>query len=179
MPIAAILALCDMVSLSNAETTSELMVTIREGCERLKKKLSDPVPAIAGMDLFQRFVLSSAGGKDFASHKHNLVSLAREFAAHTAPSCRERITETAMPFILDDAVSHTMKRQAFDQVLTFSVLSLRKTILTHSYSRVVMQVLTTAAKRYNKRISVYVTEARATGLGWVQSSRRASSQNQS
>ncbi|KDN52851.1 nagb/rpia/CoA transferase-like protein [Tilletiaria anomala UBC 951] len=145
MQIAAILALCDMVSRSEAGTVSELIITVRQGCDRLREQLSNPVPAIAGMDLFQRFVIMPRnweGQNDFIAQKNSLVALAREFAANTAPSCRERITELAVPFIRDDAV-----------------------ILTHSYSRVVMQVLMKAAKRYNKRISVYVTEARATGLG--------------
>lgn len=47
-----------------------------------------------------------------------------------------------LPFIRDDAV-----------------------ILTHSYSRVVMQVLRRAALDQHKRISVYVTESRPNGLG--------------
>jgi translation initiation factor eIF-2B subunit alpha len=129
MPIAAILALCDLVAGSPAETTSELMVTIRKGCEELRSNLPNPVPAQAGMDLFQRFVVMknwdgpSAGGSsghasgsrrqsaatsykdEFTAHRQSLVGLAREFAANTAPKCRERITELTMPFIRDDAVS--------------------------------------------------------------------------
>ncbi len=126
MPIAAILALCDMVACSDAGTTSELMITIRHGCDRLRSQLANPVPAQAGMDLFQRFVVtknweegiseSSSSSRrrssgvavsyrdEFTAHKQSLIALAREFAAHTAPSCRERITELATPFIRDDAV---------------------------------------------------------------------------
>ncbi|PWN49416.1 IF-2B-domain-containing protein [Violaceomyces palustris] len=143
MPIASIYALSQLVSQSKAATTSELMESIRSSSQELKKSLSNPVPATAGLDLFTRFVVTKSwDGDDFEAHKQNLFNLAREFAMHTVPSCREKIAELALPFIKDDAV-----------------------ILTHSYSRVVMQVLKKAALKQSKRISVYVTESRPTGLG--------------
>lgn len=79
---------------------------------------------------------------DFGVQKQTLVNLAREYAEKTVPSCREKIVELSMAFInKDDAV-----------------------ILTHSYSRVVMQILLAAARRGNS-ISVIVTESRPSGLG--------------
>lgn len=143
-PIAAIFALSELVSRSRAATTSELMENIRSASQRLKQSLENPVPATAGLDLFTRFVVTKSwdSADDFEAHKASLSSLAHEFATHTVPSCREKICELVLPFIADDSV-----------------------VLTHSYSRVVMQVLKTAALQQRKRISVYVTESRPQGLG--------------
>ncbi|PWZ00087.1 nagb/rpia/CoA transferase-like protein [Testicularia cyperi] len=142
-PIAAIFALSELVSQSKAATTSELMENIRSSSRLLKDSLENPVPATAGLDLFTRFVVTKSwDGDDFEAHKASLASLAREFATHTVPSCREKICDLVLPFVKDDSV-----------------------ILTHSYSRVVMQVLKAAALDQRKRISVYVTESRPNGLG--------------
>ncbi|WFD38853.1 translation initiation factor eIF-2B subunit alpha [Malassezia japonica] len=142
-PIAAIFALSEMIASSNAATTSELMESIKTASEELKQSLSNPIPASAGLELFMRFVTTKnwAGG-DFQAHKHSLITTALEFAHNTVPSCRERITTLLLPFIKDDTV-----------------------ILTHGYSRVVMQVLLAAAKTQKKRISVYVSESRPSGQG--------------
>ncbi|CBQ73545.1 related to GCN3-translation initiation factor eIF2B, 34 KD, alpha subunit [Sporisorium reilianum SRZ2] len=143
-PIAAIFALSELVSKSKAATTSELMENIRSASQRLKASLENPVPATAGLDLFTRFVVTKSWdtGDDFEAHKASLAALAHEFAVHTVPSCREKICELVLPFIKDDSV-----------------------VLTHSYSRVVMQALKFAALHQRKRISVYVTESRPHGLG--------------
>ncbi|KAI3475958.1 hypothetical protein L1887_62516 [Cichorium endivia] len=143
-PIAAIFALAELVSKSRAATTSELMENIRSASHRLKASLENPVPATAGLDLFTRFVVTKSWdtGDDFEAHKASLAALAHEFAVHTVPSCREKICELVLPFISDDSV-----------------------VLTHSYSRVVMQALKFAALHQRKRISVYVTESRPHGLG--------------
>ncbi|WFD42952.1 translation initiation factor eIF-2B subunit alpha [Malassezia psittaci] len=142
-PIAAIFALSEMIANSQAETTSELMESIKKASEELKSELPNPIPASAGLELFMRFVTTKnwAGG-NFQAHKQNLISTALEFAHNTVPSCRERITALLLPFIKDDTV-----------------------ILTHANSRVVMQVLLTAVKTHRKRISVYVTESRPTNAG--------------
>ncbi|VDB82932.1 unnamed protein product [Peniophora sp. CBMAI 1063] len=68
------------------------------------------------------------------------VTLFPHAAASFPELKKELIAELSLGFIKDDSV-----------------------ILTHSYSRVVMQTLLLAHKR--KRISVYVTEARPRGLG--------------
>lgn len=120
------------------------MENIRSASQKLKASLENPVPATAGLDLFTRFVVTKSWdtGDDFEAHKASLASLAHEFAVHTVPSCREKICELVLPFIKDDSV-----------------------VLTHSYSRVVMQALKFAALNQRKRISVYVTESRPHGLG--------------
>lgn len=143
MPIAAIFALSDMILQSRAGTTSELMESIKMASEELKASLPNPIPATAGLELYMRFVTTKnwAGG-DFEAHKRSLIHTALEFAQNTVPNCRERITYLLLPFVKDDSV-----------------------ILTHGYSRVVMQALLTAVKTHRKRICVYVTESRPTGQG--------------
>lgn len=142
-PIASIFALCDLITEVPSNTTSELITLLRTHSDHLKRSLADPVPATAGLDLFARLVITMQwdASSDFAVQKRKLVDLAREYAERTVPSCREKIVELAMPFIRDEAV-----------------------ILTHSYSRVVMQILLAAAQR-GIGISVYVTESRPGGLG--------------
>ncbi|UZJ52137.1 hypothetical protein CBS101457_001457 [Exobasidium rhododendri] len=143
MPIASIFALCDLITQVPSNTTSELITLLDTHSSILKNSLNNPVPATAGLDLFARLVITmqwDASG-DFEIQKRKLVDLAREFAVKTVPSCREKIVDLAMPFIRDEAV-----------------------ILTHSYSRVVMQILLGAAKLGNS-IKVFVTESRPGGLG--------------
>lgn len=145
MPIASIFALCDLITSVPSNTTSELSSLLNTYSAHLKESLPDPVPPTAGLDLFIKLVNSmqwdATSTSDFVAQKHKLVELAREYAEFTVPSCRERIVEQALPFIRDGAV-----------------------ILTHSYSRVVMQILLAAHKR-RRGIRVYVTEARPSGLG--------------
>ncbi|WFD18828.1 translation initiation factor eIF-2B subunit alpha [Malassezia caprae] len=142
-PIAAIFALSDLIGQSKAATTSELMESVKQASEELKASLENPVPATAGLELFMRFVTTKnwAGG-DFQAHKKSLLDTALEFAHNTVPHCRERITHLLLPFIKDESV-----------------------IMTHGYSRVVMQAILAAVKTHGKRVRVYVTESRPTGLG--------------
>lgn len=145
MPIASILALCDLITATQPETTSEMMITIRNAVEELRTSLMNPLPATAGADLFQRLVgihYDRPDIEDFELSKAELLDKARSFARSAAQTSRESITELSLPLISDDSV-----------------------ILTHSYSRVVMQVLLKATKRDNKRVRVYVTESRSTGKG--------------
>ena len=144
MPIASIFALCDLITQVPSNTTSELITLLDTHSGHLKSSLTNPVPATAGLDLFARLVITmqwDASG-DFELQKKKLVDLAREYAEKTVPICREKIVDLAMPFIRDDAV-----------------------ILTHSYSRVVMQILLAAARHGNSSLKVYVTESRPGGLG--------------
>ncbi|KAG9010703.1 translation initiation factor eIF-2B subunit alpha [Tulasnella sp. JGI-2019a] len=140
MPIAAILTLTEVIASSGAGTMFEVVEAMKNAATVLKAKSPNPISLTAGCDLFIRFVtMSRQDYKDFSAHKADLVRQGKEYAA-TATSCREKIAEHAFGFIKEDAI-----------------------ILTHSYSRVVMQALLRANKR--KRISVYVTEARPRGLG--------------
>lgn len=64
MSIAAIYAMSELISKSPAETTSELMESIKHASDELKASLENPIPATAGLDLFIRFVTTKnwAGG---------------------------------------------------------------------------------------------------------------------
>ncbi|CAO1615730.1 unnamed protein product [Jaminaea pallidilutea] len=148
-PIAAINALCDLIthSTSSISTVSELISLIQIHSTHLKSSLANPVPARAGTDLFSRFVISMDWREDvvqggFEGNKERLVQVAREYCDKTVPACRRRICQRSNVFIREGAV-----------------------ILTHSYSRVVMQLLLEAAHFHRNTISVYVTESRPGGLG--------------
>ncbi|ETW85953.1 hypothetical protein HETIRDRAFT_42707 [Heterobasidion irregulare TC 32-1] len=138
-PLAAILALTELVLQSDAGTMFELVKALNDGAEALKKRVPNPIGLNAGCELFTAFVtLFPHESASFSELKTELVRQGRNYASE-AVNYRAKIAELALGFIKDDS------------------------ILTHSYSRVVMQTLLHAHKR--KRISVYVTEARPRGLG--------------
>ncbi|EPQ58147.1 nagb/rpia/CoA transferase-like protein [Gloeophyllum trabeum ATCC 11539] len=138
-PLAAILALTELIEHSKAGTMFELVKELHEAAEILKKRTTNPISLNAGTELFIAFVtLFPHESDNFADLKTKLVKQGQDYAAE-ALTFRGKISELALDFIKDDS------------------------ILTHSYSRVVMQTLLRAHKQ--KRISVYVTEARPRGLG--------------
>ncbi|WWC60125.1 uncharacterized protein I303_102689 [Kwoniella dejecticola CBS 10117] len=139
-PIAAILALVELIEASTASTVTGLAQELTIG----RKTLINTQPSLgvrAGCQLWERFFALSMGGEDFPSYKRSLISQGRSFCAITAPQCREKIADLAVGFLRDDCV-----------------------ILTHSYSRTVIQTILRAHKQH-KRIKVYVTEARPGCLG--------------
>ncbi|WRT65528.1 uncharacterized protein IL334_002473 [Kwoniella shivajii] len=139
-PIAAILALVELVEASTASTVTGLASELTIGRQALINSQSS-LGVRAGCQLWERFFALSMGGEDFPSYKRSLISQGRSFCAITAPQCREKIAELAVGFLRDDCV-----------------------ILTHSYSRTVIQTILRAHKQH-KRIRVYVTEARPGCLG--------------
>ncbi|GLB34982.1 putative eIF-2B alpha beta delta subunits family protein [Lyophyllum shimeji] len=139
-PLAAILALTQLMENSTAGTMFELVKALNDGAEVLKAKSSNPISLNAGCELFIAFVtLFPHDSVSFADLKTKLIRQGQQYAKE-ALSYRRKIAELAVGFIKDGSV-----------------------ILTHSYSRVVMQTLLLAHER--KRISVFVTEARPRGLG--------------
>ncbi|WVQ62763.1 uncharacterized protein L199_000911 [Kwoniella botswanensis] len=139
-PIAAILALVELIEASTASTVTGLASELTIG----RQALINTQPSLgvrAGCQLWERFFALSMGGEDFPSYKRSLISQGRSFCAITAPQCREKIADLAVGFLRDDCV-----------------------ILTHSYSRTVIQTILRAHKQH-KRIKVYVTEARPACLG--------------
>ncbi|KAI0695898.1 hypothetical protein BC835DRAFT_1344410 [Cytidiella melzeri] len=139
-PLAAILALSELVVNSKAGTMFELVQALNDGAEQLKQQTTNSISLNAGCELFIAFVTLFPHESDsFSGLKTELINQGRKYAAE-ALSYRERIARLTLGFIKDDSV-----------------------ILTHSYSRVVMRALLHAHK--TKRISVYVTEARPRGLG--------------
>uniref|UniRef100_A0A0W0F926 Translation initiation factor eIF2B subunit alpha n=1 Tax=Moniliophthora roreri TaxID=221103 RepID=A0A0W0F926_MONRR len=139
-PLAAILSLTEMMEKSNAGTMFELVKELKDGAETLNKRSSNPISLNAGCELFIEFItLFPHDSASFSEIKTELIRQGQQYVTE-AVTYRKKIAELAFDFIKDDSV-----------------------ILTHSYSRVVMQTLLMAHKR--KRISVFVTEARPRGLG--------------
>ncbi|KAJ3571895.1 hypothetical protein NP233_g3448 [Leucocoprinus birnbaumii] len=142
-PLAAILTLTEVIENSNAGTMFELVKALNEGAEVLKRQAPNPISPNAGCELFIAFVTlfphDSAAKQNFSDLKRELIRQGQQYAKE-ALTYRQKIADLAVGFIKDGSV-----------------------ILTHSYSRVVMQTLLLAHKR--KRISVFVTEARPRGLG--------------
>ncbi|KAF9451055.1 nagb/rpia/CoA transferase-like protein [Macrolepiota fuliginosa MF-IS2] len=139
-PLAAILALTEVIENSNAGTMFELVNALKDGAEILKHRTPNPISLNAGCELFIAFVtLLPHDSANFLDLKRELIRQGEQYAAE-ALTYRQKIADLAVGFIKDGSV-----------------------ILTHSYSRVVMQTLLLAHKR--KRISVFVTEARPRGLG--------------
>ncbi|KAJ7940667.1 hypothetical protein B0H13DRAFT_1939262 [Mycena leptocephala] len=143
-PLAAILALTELCAMSTAGTMFELVKALNEGADSLKQHSSNPISLNAGCELFIAFVTlfphDSAPSASFSDLKMELVKQGETYVRQ-ALTYRRKIGELAVDFIKDDSV-----------------------ILTHSYSRVVMETLLLAHKR-SKRLSVFVTEARPRGLG--------------
>ncbi|KAF8188415.1 hypothetical protein BJ912DRAFT_904023 [Pholiota molesta] len=139
-PLAAILALTEVIENSDAGTMFELVKALNDGAEALQKQASNPISLNAGCELFIAFVtLFPHDSANFTDLKKELIRQGQNYATE-ALTYRKKIAELAFGFIKDGSV-----------------------ILTHSYSRVVMQTLLLAHK--HKRISVFVTEARPRGLG--------------
>ncbi|TFK29913.1 nagb/rpia/CoA transferase-like protein [Coprinopsis marcescibilis] len=140
-PLAAVIALTDLVQHSDVGTMFELLKALKDAEQLLKRSSPTPISTAAGCELFIAFVtLLPHDAANFADLKRELVSHGQKYAAE-ALTYRQKIAELSLGFITDGSV-----------------------ILTHSYSRVVIQALLLAHKS-NKRISVFVTEARPRGLG--------------
>lgn len=56
MPIAAILALTELIAQSNAGTMFELVSALKRGADVLKASVSNPISLSAGCELFVAFV---------------------------------------------------------------------------------------------------------------------------
>jgi len=139
-PLAAILSLTDLCATSTAGTMFELVKALNEGSDSLKRHSPNPISINAGCELFTAFVtLFPHDSVSFSDLKMELVKQGETYVRQ-ALTYRRKIGELAVDFIKDDSV-----------------------ILTHSYSRVVMETLLLAHR--SKRISVFVTEARPRGLG--------------
>lgn len=138
--LAAIRTLTDLLDISEAETTAELVQELRDASETIMRSGPNRLCASVGCDLFLAFITLFPHAADTVpALKKELQAEGRKYVAE-AMGYRDKIAESVLDFIKDDSV-----------------------ILTHSYSRVVMTALLHAHK--TKRISVYVTEARPNGRG--------------
>lgn len=158
----------------------ELVKELHDGAEVLKKSTTNPISLNAGCELFIAFVTLFPHESD--------VSLRIDVFAPFTDASDVRASQSSSPSSCGKARStherplHTGTRLRSSPLasskmiqwwITSSVLNApyrcsrtdNDQILTHSYSRVVMKALLHAHK--TKRISVYVTEARPRGLGYV------------
>ncbi|GAA98199.1 uncharacterized protein L969DRAFT_47009 [Mixia osmundae IAM 14324] len=142
MPIAAVDALAEVISRSQATTMQGLIGELQEAASELREASSSPVSLSAGTALLLRFVLLQrpALSISFDEYRQTLVMKAREFVAGSKTFV-DKIALLASEWIVDGSV-----------------------IMTHSYSRVVMATLL-SAQRARKRFAVFVTEARPLGAG--------------
>ncbi|OBA21195.1 hypothetical protein METBIDRAFT_41764 [Metschnikowia bicuspidata var. bicuspidata NRRL YB-4993] len=144
MPVAAIESLVTMLRVKQPSTSSELINLVRSSIQTLKLSISNAISLSAGCDLFMRFVLRNTKlYSDWESCKKNLVENGELFVQRAKES-RDKSAAFGVPFIKDD-----------------------DTILVHSYSRVVFQLLSKAKMDNLLRFKVIVTEARPSGKGYL------------
>ncbi|KAK9373473.1 uncharacterized protein V1513DRAFT_459651 [Lipomyces chichibuensis] len=141
MPVAAIESLVVLLSQTEPTTASELMDILAKAVAELKKGVKNSISLSAGCDMFQRFVLRNIQEYgDWEACRRHLVKNGGLFLDR-AKASRYRIAELGLPFIQDD-----------------------DTILIHSHSRAVTELLLLAA-RHHIRFRVFVTESRPTAEG--------------
>lgn len=142
IPLTAIKTLIHVIKLSEAGTISglhdSLKTVIRELRETTEKAERSVTAIASGCELLLRFITLAAPedllSKDFSECKR-VLALRGELFLQKAENSRQKIGYLSQQFIRDGSV-----------------------ILTHSKSRVVLQVLLEAAAK-NKRFKVYVTES--------------------
>ena len=142
IPLTAIKTLIHVIKLSEAGTISglhdSLKTVIRELREATENQLKSVTAIASGCELLLRFITLAAPedllSKDFSECKRVLAQRGELFL-QKAENARQKIGLLSQQFIRDGSV-----------------------ILTHSKSRVVLQVLLEAAAK-NKRFKVYVTQS--------------------
>uniref|UniRef100_A0A2N9G9B5 Translation initiation factor eIF2B subunit alpha n=1 Tax=Fagus sylvatica TaxID=28930 RepID=A0A2N9G9B5_FAGSY len=126
--VAAIRALAAVIRASEATTMMELEIELKKASDSLKSWDTTSISLTAGCDLFMRYVTrtSALEYEDFNSAKSRLIERAEKFGEI---SCKARriIAMLSQDFIFDGC-----------------------TILVHGFSRVVLEVLKTAAQ--NKKL---------------------------
>lgn len=144
VPLAAIKTLIRVIQISDTGTLSGLSDCLKSVIKQLKENAENSVTSItSGCELLLRFITLAAQdallSKDFSTCKRVLVERG-EFFLQQAENSRQKIAQLSQKFIQNGSV-----------------------ILTHSMSRVVVQLLLEAAK--NKTFSVYVTESMPNSRG--------------
>ncbi|KAI9203424.1 initiation factor 2 subunit family-domain-containing protein [Polychytrium aggregatum] len=140
MPVAVVKALTETIKSSQASTMSELMMNLKTCGDALKERGPSAVAATAGYDLLSRHISNTDNDTTIQTFKEHIIKKA-EFLASNARTVRENVAKEGSNFVRDGS-----------------------TILVHSYSRVVMQLLIFAAKA-NKQFNVFVTESRPLSRG--------------
>ncbi|KAE8715211.1 protein LURP-one-related 11-like isoform 1 [Hibiscus syriacus] len=140
--VAAIRALAAVITASQATTMMELEIELKKASDSLKAWDTTSISLTAGCDLFMRYVTrtSALEYEDFNSARSRLIERAEKFGEI---SCKARriIAMLCQDFIFDGC-----------------------TILVHGFSRVVLEVLKTAAQN-KKHFRVFCTEGRPDRTG--------------
>ncbi|XP_041349691.1 translation initiation factor eIF-2B subunit alpha-like [Gigantopelta aegis] len=133
--VAAIKTLLKFIEANKVETLAEMRARLKDAINTLTQTDSSVTSISSGCELFLRFItLANLQHSDFQECQKILVQRGNLFLQKVASS-RQKIAKIAHPFITDGA-----------------------TVLTHSRSRVVLQILKEAAEA-KKRFKVYVTES--------------------
>ncbi|KDP40635.1 hypothetical protein JCGZ_24634 [Jatropha curcas] len=140
--VAAIRALAAVIRNSKATTMMELEIELKKASDSLKSWDATSISLTAGCDLFMRYVTrtSALEYEDFNSAKSRLIERAEKFG-EISYKARRIIAMLSQDFIFDGC-----------------------TILVHGFSRVVLEVLKTAAQN-KKLFRVFCTEGRPDRTG--------------
>ncbi|OWM66536.1 translation initiation factor eIF-2B subunit alpha [Punica granatum] len=140
--VAAIRALAAVIRSSEATTMMELEIELKKASDSLKSWDTTSISLTAGCDLFMRYVTrtSALEYEDFNSAKSRLIERAEKFG-EISYKARRIIAMLSQDFIFDGC-----------------------TILVHGFSRVVLEVLKTAAQN-KKLFRVLCTEGRPDRTG--------------
>ncbi|KAI5679506.1 hypothetical protein M9H77_00733 [Catharanthus roseus] len=140
--VAAIRALASVIRSSEATTMMELEIELKKAADSLKSWDTTSISLTAGCDLFMRYVTrtSALEYEDFNSAKSRLLERAEKFG-EISYKARRIIAMLSQDFIFDGC-----------------------TILVHGFSRVVLEVLRTAAQN-KKLFRVLCTEGRPDRTG--------------
>ncbi|CAH9055798.1 unnamed protein product [Cuscuta epithymum] len=135
--VAAIRALASVIRSSEATTMMELEIELKKASDSLKSWDTTSISLMAGCDLFMRYVTrtSALEYEDFNSAKGRLLERAEKFG-EISYKARKIIAVLSQDFVFDGC-----------------------TILVHGFSRVVFEVLKTAAQN-RKLFRVLCTEGR-------------------
>ncbi|KMT04741.1 hypothetical protein BVRB_7g169220 [Beta vulgaris subsp. vulgaris] len=140
--VAAIRALAFVIRSSNATTMMELEIELKKASDSLKSWDATSISLTAACDLFMRYVTrtSALEYEDFNSARSRLIERAEKFG-EISYKARRIISMLSQDFIFDGC-----------------------TILIHGFSRVVLEVLKTAAQN-KKSFRVLCTEGRPDRTG--------------
>ncbi|KAI7985851.1 Translation initiation factor eIF-2B subunit alpha [Camellia lanceoleosa] len=141
--VAAIRALASVIRSSEATTMMELEIELKKASDSLKSWDTTSISLTAGCDLFMRYVTrtSALEYEDFNSAKSRLIERLAEKFGEISYKARKIIAMLSQDFIFDGC-----------------------TILVHGFSRVVLEVLKTAAEN-RKLFRVLCTEGRPDRTG--------------
>ncbi|KAJ2847801.1 translation initiation factor eIF-2B subunit alpha [Coemansia brasiliensis] len=134
-PVAAVGSLVKLIEQQSATTMLEFMMIARSACDKLKAASNNSISLSAGCDVFLKQMSRLSHTQSVEECCNALIRAGTDFV-QGAGKCRESVAEFGSPFVRDE-----------------------QTILVHSYSRVIMELLSRAVKQ-NKRFRVYITESR-------------------